>query len=190
MMNKKIKKITLSAMFIAIGLVLPMVTGNIPQVGNMLLPMHIPVFLAGLILGWQYGLAIGAMLPLFRSFLFGMPPLYPIAIAMTFELATYGAVAGFLYKHSKWQCVISLYRSLITAMIAGRIIWGSAEFILLGAAGNTFTWKAFITGAFLNAIPGIIIQLTLIPVLMVTFNKTGMVKFNCNYNKAIKNGQS
>ena len=189
-LNKKIKNITLSAMFVAIGLVLPMVTGNIPQVGNMLLPMHIPVFLAGLILGWQYGLAVGAMLPILRSFLFGMPPLYPIAIAMTFELATYGTVAGFLYKHSRWQCVISLYRSLITAMIAGRIIWGSAEFILLGVAGNTFTWKAFITGAFLNAIPGIIIQLTLIPVLMVTFNKTGMVKFKCNCNKAIKNGES
>jgi len=176
-MRKHTKNLTLSAMFVAIGLVLPMITGNIPQIGNMLLPMHIPVFLCGLICGWQYGLAVGAILPLMRSFLFGMPPLYPVAIAMTFELATYGFVAGFLYNRSKWQCVIALYRSMILAMLAGRIVWGAAEVVLLGISGSTFTWQAFMAGAILNAIPGIVIQLTLIPALMVALNKTGLVKF-------------
>ncbi len=164
-------------MFVAIGLVLSMITGSIPQIGNMLLPMHIPVFLCGLICGWQYGLAVGAILPLMRSFLFGMPPLYPVAIAMTFELATYGFVAGFLYNCSKWQCVIALYRSMLLAMLAGRIVWGAAEVILLGLSGSVFTWQAFMAGAVLNAIPGIVIQLTLIPALMVALNKTGLVKF-------------
>ncbi len=176
-MRKQTKNLTLSAMFVAIGLVLPMITGNIPQIGSMLLPMHIPVFLCGLICGWQYGLAVGAILPLMRSFLFGMPPLYPVAIAMTFELATYGFVAGFLYNRSKWQCVIALYRSMLIAMLAGRIVWGAAEVVLLGVSGSTFTWQAFMAGAILNAIPGIIIQLTLIPALMVALNKTGLVKF-------------
>ena len=164
-------------MFVAIGLVLPMITGNIPQIGNMLLPMHIPVFLCGLICGWQYGLAVGAILPLMRSFLFGMPPLYPVAIAMTFELATYGFVAGFLYNRSKWQCIMALYRSMILAMLAGRIVWGVAEVILLGVSGNAFTWQAFIAGTVLNAVPGIAIQLTLIPALMAALNKTGLVRF-------------
>ena len=180
-MNKKTKNLTLSAMFVAIGLIMPMITGSIPQIGNMLLPMHIPVFLCGLICGWQYGLAVGAILPLMRSFLFGMPPLYPVAIAMTFELATYGFVAGFLYNRSKWQCVIALYRSMIIAMLAGRIVWGTAEVVLLGVAG--------MAGAVLNAIPGIVIQLTLIPALMVALNKTGLVKFKrATSEEAVANG--
>ena len=188
-MRKQTKNLTLSAMFVAIGLVLPMITGNIPQIGNMLLPMHIPVFLCGLICGWQYGLAVGAILPLMRSFLFGMPPLYPVAIAMTFELATYGFVAGFLYNRSKWQCVIALYRSMLLAMLAGRIVWGAAEVVLLGLSGNAFTWQAFMAGAVLNAIPGIVIQLTLIPALMVALNKTGLVKFkHIHTETAVANG--
>ncbi len=167
-MEKQIKKITLSAMFVAIGIILPMITGNIHQIGNMLLPMHIPVFLCGLICGWKYGIIVGAILPLLRSSLFGMPPLYPTALAMTFELATYGAVSGIMYNRSKWQCIFALYRSMIVAMLLGRIVWGFAEVILLGFAGNTFTWSAFMAGAFFNAIPGIIVQLTLIPFLMVS----------------------
>lgn len=188
-MRKQTKNLTLSAMFVAIGLVLPIITGNIPQIGNMLLPMHIPVFLCGLICGWQYGLAVGAILPLMRSFLFGMPPLYPIAIAMIFELATYGFVAGFLYNRSKWQCVIALYRSMLLAMLSGRIVWGAAEVVLLGLSGSAFTWQAFMAGAILNAIPGIVIQLTLIPALMAALNKTGLVKFKQTHTEtAVANG--
>ena len=95
-MRKTTQKITLSAMFIAIGIVLPFFTGQIRQIGSMLLPMHLPVFLCGLICGWQYGAAAGFILPLLRSFLFGMPPMYPMAAAMSFELATYGLVAGLM----------------------------------------------------------------------------------------------
>ena len=175
-MKKQIKNLTLSAMFAALGMVLPMITGSIPQIGNMLLPMHIPVFFCGLICGWQYGLAVGAVLPVMRSLIFGMPPLYPVAAAMTFELAAYGFVSGFLYNRSKKQCVAALYLSIVAAMLAGRIVWGAAEVILLGIAGNAFTWQAFMAGAFLNAVPGIIIQLTLIPALMVVLDRLGLVQ--------------
>ena len=96
---------------------------------------------------------------------------------MAFELATYGFVAGFLYNRSRWQCVIALYRSIIIAMLAGRLVWGVAEIIIFGLQGNSFTWQAFMAGAFINAIPGIIVQLVLIPALMVALNKTGLVKF-------------
>lgn len=99
----KVKKVTLSGMLFAIGLILPFFIGQIPAVGKMLLPMHIPVLICGLILGWQYGLAVGFLLPLVRSVLFGMPVLYPNAIAMASEMGTYGLVAGWLYSHAKWQ---------------------------------------------------------------------------------------
>ncbi len=176
-MKGHIKNLTLSAMFMAIGIVLPFFTGQIPQVGSMLLPMHIPVFLCGLICGWQYGAAVGFMLPLTRSMLFTMPPLFPNATAMAFELLTYGLVAGLLYSHSRWQCVIALYRSIIAAMLAGRLVWGIVEMILLGISGSAFTWKAFMAGAFLNAVPGILVQLVLIPAIMVALNRTGLVRF-------------
>ena len=120
-MHKTTKKLTLSAMFIAVGMVLPFLTGQIQQIGNMLLPMHLPVILCGLICGWQYGALVGFILPFLRSVTFGMPPLFPTAIAMAFELATYGLVIGFIYGRSHWQCLISLYRSLIAAMISGEL---------------------------------------------------------------------
>lgn len=184
-MNKTTKNLTLSAMFLAIGMVLPFVTGQIQQIGNMLLPMHLPVFLCGLICGWQYGAVVGFILPLLRSVTFGMPPLFPTATAMAFELATYGLVAGLLYGRSRWQCVFALYRSLIVAMLAGRIVWGAVQIVLLGLSGSSFTWQAFMAGAFLNAIPGIIVQLTLIPALMVALNKTGLVRFKRTQTEAV-----
>lgn len=180
------KNLTLSAMFVAIGLVLPFFTGQIPQFGNMLLPMHLPVFLCGLICGWQYGLVTGFMLPVMRYILFGMPLLFPTGIAMAFELAAYGFIAGYLYNHSRWRCVISLYRSLIAAMLVGRLVWGLAQIVLLGINGGVFTWQMFAAGAFLNAIPGIIVQLVLIPVIMIALNRTGLVRFGKREQTAVK----
>lgn len=141
----------------------------------MLLPMHIPVLLCGFIVGWQYGALIGFLLPIVRGLVFGMPPLYPNAVAMAFEMAAYGFVSGYLYSHARWQCTKMLYISLVTAMLAGRIVWAFAEVILLGIGGNIFTWKMFAAGAFLNAIPGIIVQLTLIPLIMVALRRAKVV---------------
>lgn len=132
--------LTLAAMFLAVGLLLPFLTGQIQHIGNMLLPMHIPVIMCGLICGWKYGLAVGAVMPILRSLIFTMPPMYPQAIAMAFELAAYGFVVGLLYERSRWKCIISLYRSMLIAMIAGRIVWGIAEIFLLGLGENGFTW--------------------------------------------------
>ena len=171
MEQKTLKNLTLSSMFVAIGMVLPFLTGQIPQIGNMMLPMHIPVIFCGLICGWQWGALAGFVLPLMRSLIFSAPILYPRAIAMAFELLTYGAVAGFLYNRSKWQCIVALYRSLIAAMISGRIVWAAAEMILLGLQGDIFTPEMFFTGAFATAIPGIILQLILIPILVRCLKK-------------------
>lgn len=168
--------LVLSAMFLALGLVLPFFTGQIPQVGGMLLPMHLPVFLCGLICGWQYGLAVGFVTPLLRLALFSMPPLLT-AVAMAFELAAYGGIAGFLYSRSRWQCIFALYRCLIAAMVGGRLVWAAARVVMTGVVGEPFTWQIFLAGALLNAIPGIILQLIFIPAVMVALDRTGMVRF-------------
>lgn len=175
--KKHIQKLVTAAMLMAVGIILPFFTGQIPQIGNMLLPMHLPVLVCGLVCGWQYGGIVGFVLPLLRYALFGAPPM-PNGIAMAFELAAYGSIAGFLYNHSRWQCIVALYRSLLTAMVGGRVIWGIVRILMLGVMGNAFTWQMFIAGAFLNAIPGIILQLVFIPALMVALNRTGIVRFH------------
>lgn len=172
-----VRQLVLTALFLALAFVLPLLTGQVPKVGNMLCPMHFPVLLCGFVLGGPWGLAVGFAAPLLRSVLFGMPPLFPTAIAMCFELMTYGFVAGFLYNRSRWQCVIALYRSMIASMVAGRLVWGVAQIVLLGLSGSAFTLQAFMAGALLNAIPGIVLQLLLIPAIMVALNRTGLVPF-------------
>lgn len=185
-LNKRLVNLLLSAMFLGIGLVLPFLTGQIQQIGNMLLPMHLPVILCGLICGWQYGLTVGAILPVMRSLIFTMPALYPTAIAMSFELATYGFVVGILFTYAKWQCVRSLYRCLILAMISGRVVFGTVMALLMGINGELFTLEAFISTAFINAVPGIILQLILVPVIMLALDRTHIKSFR-NHNHKRKN---
>lgn len=179
-----VKKIVLGAMFLSIGIVLPFFTGQIPQIGRMLLPMHIPVFLCGLICGWKYGAAVGFILPLMRSALFIMPTMFPDAVAMAFELSAYGFVVGFLYEKSRWHCVKSLFRCMIAAMLSGRIVWGIAMVLLLGIGQNGFTAEAFIAGAFINSLPGIVLQFVTIPGIMLALEKTHLMP--CRERKAKK----
>ena len=172
---KDMKKMILSALFLAMGMILPFFTGQIPAIGSRLLPMHIPVLLCGFVCGWQYGLTVGIILPIFRSLIFTMPKMMPTAIAMAFELAAYGAVAGILYtKLPKKK--ISIYISLITAMLAGRLVWGLVSIPLYGIAGGSFSFAIFIAGAFTNAIPGIILQIIVIPAIVIALTQIGVLK--------------
>ena len=169
-MNIRIRKMVYSALYLAIALVLPFITGQIPEIGAMLSPMHIPVLLCGFVCGWPWGLAVGLIAPMLRSVLFGMPTMYPTAIAMTFELAVYGALTGILYRllpRKTW----SVYAALILAMIGGRLVWGAAQYVLLLARGTAFTPELFLAGAVINAIPGIILHIVLIPVLVIVLEK-------------------
>lgn len=175
--KKPTENLVLAAMFLAIGLVLPFLTGQIQEIGSALLPMHLPVLVCGLICGWKWGALVGAVLPTMRYILFGMPAIYPTGMAMSAELATYGLVAGWIYGRSRWQCVWALYRALITAMIAGRLVWGVVRVLQSGVAGTVFTWKIFLSSAVLGAVPGIILQLVFIPALMVAMDRTGVVRF-------------
>lgn len=168
--HKNLRQLILAAMFLTLALVLPFLTGQIPQVGSALCPMHIPVLLCGFFCGPWYALAVGLVAPLLRFALFGMPPLMPTGIAMCFELATYGFVSGLLYKLLPGKKVFT-YVTLIAAMLAGRIIWGIARVILAGLAQSEFAWTAFLSGAFVNAVPGIILHILLIPVLVIALKR-------------------
>lgn len=166
MNQSNIQKTLLSALFLSLGVVLPFFTGQIKEIGDSLLPMHIPVLLCGLICGAKYGFAVGLILPFFRAVTVGMPPIYPNGVWMSAELATYGFVVGFLYfcyhKKQMWW----LYCCLVISMICGRVSWGVTKAILLGLSGKAFSFQAFITGGFIDSFPGIILQLVLIPVII------------------------
>ncbi len=170
-MNKtNVKTLVLAALFLALALVLPFLTGQIPEIGSMLCPMHIPVLLCGFFCGWPWGLAVGLIAPLLRSLLFSMPPMFPTAICMAFELATYGVISGYLYSKLPRK-KSSIYVSLLTAMVAGRLVWGLARFLCTGLDVSAFGLKAFWSGAVATAIPGILVQILLIPVLVMALEK-------------------
>ena len=173
MTSLQIRKLTYAALFLALALVLPFLTGQIPQIGSALSPMHIPVLLCGFLVGWPWGLAVGFIAPLLRSVIFGMPVMVPGAVAMAFELAVYGLVSGIrdrLLPKKKWSISVTL----IVAMLAGRVVWGIARLIIAGLSGNSFTWALFLAGAFTNAVPGIILHIILIPVIVMVLEHAGL----------------
>lgn len=169
------KNLVFSGLFIALGLILPFLTGQIPNIGNKLLPMHIPVLISGFVCGWPYGLIVGFIVPILRSIIFGMPIMFPVAIAMAFELATYGCISGILGNLFPKNNIF-IYISLIISMICGRVVWGIVSIFLYGVKGAAFTWKVFMTGAFINAIPGILLQIIIIPIIIVTLRKARIVE--------------
>ena len=172
--HSKTGRLSAAAMCLALCLVLPFLTGQIPQIGSALCPMHLPILLAGFLCGPWWAMLAGLTAPLLRHVLFAMPPL-TTAIAMSFELAAYGAVSGLVYRKSR-KTVAGIYCSLLSAMVAGRILWGIAMILLTGATGSAFTWNMFLAGAFTSAIPGIIIQLILIPVLVSALRKANYIE--------------
>lgn len=177
MKKNNLLKMVFAAAFLALAYVMPFLTGQIPEIGSMLCPMHIPVLLCGFICGWPWGLAVGLTAPLLRSLTLGMPPLFPTALCMAFELASYGAVAGLMHNLLPRKKGY-IYCSLLTAMLVGRVVWGLAMFVCMGADGGAFTFAAFLTGAFTNAIPGIIAQLVLIPVLVMLLDNPKVLQLN------------
>ena len=163
-------KMITAALFLALAYVLPFLTGQIPEVGAMLCPMHLPVLLCGFLCGWPWAPAVGFIAPLFRSLTLGMPPLFPGGVCMAFELFTYGATVALMQRILPKKKGY-IYLSLLVAMLAGRAVWGLMMFICLGATGGSFTFAAFLAGAFTGALPGIVLQIVLIPPLVMVLEK-------------------
>lgn len=166
----KLSNMILAALFLALSFVMPFLTGQIPEVGAMLCPLHVPVLLCGFFCGGAWGAVVGFLAPLLRSFVLGMPPLFPTAVCMAFELCVYGFVAGFLHRNF-FRKKICIYASLLLSMIAGRLVWGAAMLVCMGMSGGSFGFAAFFAGAITNAIPGIVLQLVFIPVAVMLFDR-------------------
>ncbi len=164
--QERTRTMVLAALFLALGVVLPSITGSIKEIGDSLLPLHLVVMLCGVICGWQYATAEGLILPFLRAAFFGMPPLYPNAVWMALELATYGFVIGFLFSLRQKYSRVYLLVCLVCSMLAGRVVWGITKAILLGVADKPFGFKAFLAGGFVDALPGIILQFVLVPLIV------------------------
>lgn len=170
-----VRRLTFSALMLALAFVLPFFTGQIPQIGAMLCPMHLPVLLCGFVCGWPWGLAVGAVAPLLRSLTLGMPPLFPTALCMSFELAAYGAAAGLFIRRLPRRRG-SLYAALLLTMVFGRLVWGAVRWLCVGLGADAFGMAAFWAGAVTNALPGIALQLVLIPPLVTLLERNRCIR--------------
>lgn len=171
----QVKKMVMAAVCLALCMLLPFLTGQIPEIGSKLSPMHIPVLLCGFVCGGPWGIIVGLIAPPLRFLLFGMPPIFPTGAAMMAELAVYGGAAGLFYRlmPRKIWCV---YGALIISMLLGRIAWGAIMWIFLAAGAAQFSFQAFLAGAFLNAWPGIICHVLIIPPLVLALRKAGVMR--------------
>lgn len=169
-----LKNLILSSVCLSLCILLPFVTGQIPQIGSMLCPMHIPVLLCGFICGPWWAMGIGAIAPVLRYIIFGMPPLMPVGLSMVFELMVYGCVCGLLYRlFPKKNGYI--YAGLGCSMLAGRIVLGLSCMIIYRFMNSYYTWSLFFADSFLNAIPGIVLQIILIPILVTALKKADLI---------------
>ena len=172
MKNISTRSMVYAALCLALALLLPFLTGQIPNIGSMISPMHIPVLLCGFLCGAPLAAIVGAVAPILRRLIFGMPPMFPTATAMAFELCAYGLLAGLFYKLLS-KSTLNLYLALILAMLGGRVVWGLAMWLFTGPA---FTFDKFIAGAFVNAVPAILIHIAIIPPIVMALRKAGLIK--------------
>lgn len=171
-MNKEIEKIVLTGLFLAIGIILPPLFHSV-QLGAIISPMHFPVLICGLMLGWKYGLICGLLTPLMVSVMFSVPPLFPVAAVMSVELGIYGLMSGLLYYkiiRLKNQTV-RLYTALVIAMLVGRIAYGLTYALLFVLSLSEFAFTAYVTSLFVTGLPGIVLQILVIPGIVLTLEK-------------------
>ena len=167
------KRLILAGLCVALGVVLPVAFHSVANAGSIFLPMHIPVLLCGLICGWPYGLACGVLAPLLSSVITGMPPMAYLP-SMLCELAVYGFVSGLLMRYIKTgKLLVDLYLSLAGAMLMGRLVFGLLNAVIFRA--GDYSVAMWTTAAFVTALPGILIQLAVIPVLVLSLKKAKLI---------------
>lgn len=167
-----VKKLVLAAACIALCIVVPMAFHAIPNGGNMFLPMHIPVLLCGMLCGWPFGLLCGLMGPLLSSLTTGMPPA-AVLPGMMVECAVYGAATGILLKYIRTGTLYAdLYLALVPAMLAGRVVSGIAKALIFAPGTSMAAWA---TASFVTGLPGIVIQLLLVPAILFALERAKLI---------------
>lgn len=180
---KHTKSLTCAALCLALCYLLPFLTAQNQELGTMLCPMYIPVLLCGYLCGWPWGLAVGLIAPVTRSLIFGMPPLYPIAVGMCFELAAYGLVTGILYRKLPAKKGY-VYLTLAVALVIGRVVWGLSRYAMMGLVGTAFSLNMFLTGALVSSWPGILLDFAVVPSVVFALEKARILARAANGNKA------
>lgn len=172
MKYSNVKKLVFAAACAALCLVLPMAFHAIPNAGQVILPMHIPVLLCGLVCGWPYGGVCGLIGPLLSSLLTGMPPAAMLP-SMMVECCVYGFASGLMMKYVRTgKPMADLYISLVAAMIAGRVVAGFAKALIFTPGVAPFAW---VTTSLITGIPGIVIQLVLMPLVVTALTKARLI---------------
>lgn len=179
--NDMLYRMIVTAVLLALGLILPFLTGQLQTIGKLLSPLHIPVLIGGLTCGWAWGGALGLILPVLRMVLFGMPAA-PMAYPMSFELCAYGVLTGLLYPWLRRKLcgrygakpLVVMLATLGLAMVAGRIVGGAAKALLLmsGAIpGAPLTFTAFVTAYFVDTAVAAVVHLIVVPAVVLALEK-------------------
>lgn len=168
-----VKSLISTALCIALGVVLPLAFHAVPNAGMVLLPMHMPVLLCGLLVGPLCGLVCGAITPVLSFFLTGMPP-GPMLPSMICELAAYGLLSGLfmLRTRDKLNKPAAVYLSMIAAMVIGRVIYGLLNALIFKA--GSYSLQIWVSSMFITALPGIVIQILIVPVIVLALNRAGI----------------
>lgn len=164
-----LRRLITAAACVALGLLLPVIFHSVQGFGRIFLPMHLPILLCGMLCGPMLGLCAGVITPLLSSLLTGMPPIFPTGLSMCLELAAYAVIAALLVKKN-------VHVALVGAMLGGRVVSALAQLVLLGLSGQAFALQGFLTAAFVTALPGIAIQLALVPLLVAAVRKAGLAE--------------
>lgn len=159
-----------SALYLALAVILPIGFHAFGMAGRIFLPMHVPVLLAGFIVGPHCGLLVGLLAPGLSHLLTGMPPTYAVPL-MSLELPMYGLVAGLAYR----RLHLNIYLALIVAMLVGRLMFGLGLFVLGMFMDLPYTAAVFFStgGALWTGLPGIIVQIIIIPPIVAAVKRRG-----------------
>lgn len=179
--NDTLYRMIVTAVLLALGLILPFLTGQLQSFGKLLSPLHIPALICGMTCGWVWGGALGLILPVLRMALFGMPAA-PMAYPMAFELCAYGVATGLLYPWLRRELcgrcgakpLVVMLATLGLAMVLGRIVGGVAKALLLMAGaipGVPLTFAAFVTAYFVDTAVAAVVHLIVVPAVVLALEK-------------------
>lgn len=178
MKRTQLAKMLIMAILLAVGMVLPFLVGQVQLLGQAISPLHIPVFICGLTCGWPWGAALGVLLPILRSVIFGMPPMMPTGLCMAFEMCAYGLLTGMLYpafrkmiRSKKFGHLPAMLAAMLIAMVAGRLVGGAAKAIILGLNGNSYSFDAFIAAYFVGTSVGAVVHLIVVPAIVAALER-------------------
>lgn len=158
--------IIVSGLLLTLGILLPIIFHSINLLGNVFLPMHITVFIGGFFLPPSIAVMLGVMTPLISGVITGMPPLFPMAIIMAFELGAYSFII------TRTRNNLSVVKSLIVAMVGGRIVAGLIVFVMATVFGVDLSPLLFVKTAIVTGLPGIVLHLILIPIVVIAIKTT------------------